>query len=46
MKDVGGLASILGCKVSSLPMKYMGLPLGRCLRQKSIYDGIIEKMER
>jgi hypothetical protein len=26
--DMGGLAHILGCRVSSLPMKYLGLPLG------------------
>jgi hypothetical protein len=25
--NIEGLASILGCKVSSLPMKYQGLPL-------------------
>jgi hypothetical protein len=25
---VDGLASILGCGVSSLPLKYLGLPLG------------------
>lgn len=25
--DVKGLACILGCRVSSLPMKYLGLPL-------------------
>lgn len=33
VEDVGSLASILGCKVFSLPMKYLGLPWGHCLRQ-------------
>lgn len=28
VEDVGSLASILGCKVFSFPMKYMCLPLG------------------
>jgi hypothetical protein len=26
--NIGGLARILGCRVSSLPMKYLGLSLG------------------
>lgn len=43
--DVGGLASILGCSVSSLLMKYSGLPLGALFMAKSIWNGIIEKME-
>jgi hypothetical protein len=28
VNNVEGLARILGCRVSSLPMKYLGLPLG------------------
>jgi len=43
--DVGGLARILGCKVTSLPMKYLGLPLGASYEAKSIWDGIVEKMD-
>jgi hypothetical protein len=31
--------------VSSLPMKYLGLPLGALYRAKSIWDGIVEKIE-
>jgi hypothetical protein len=44
--DVEGLASILGCVVSSLPLKYLGIPLGALFKEKSIWNGIIEKMER
>jgi len=44
MEDVGGLARILGCKVSSIPI--LGLPLGYSFKPRSIWDGIIEKMER
>jgi hypothetical protein len=43
--DVEGLARIHGCRVSSLPMKYLGLPLGVSYRATSIWNGIIEKME-
>lgn len=43
--DVGGLAHILGCRLSSLPVKYLGLPLGASYKATSIWNGIIEKME-
>lgn len=45
VKDVGGLASIFCCRVFSLPMKYLNLPMGPSFKAKSIWDGIIEKME-
>jgi hypothetical protein len=44
--NVDGLASILGCRVSSLTMKYLDLLLGTSFKAKSIWDDIIEKMER
>jgi hypothetical protein len=44
--NVEGLARILGCKVSYLPIKYLGHPLGASLKAKSIWDAIIEKVER
>jgi hypothetical protein len=31
--------------VASLPMKYLGLPLGALYKAKSIWDGIVEKMK-
>jgi hypothetical protein len=34
--NVSGLARILGCRVSSLPLKYLGLPLGALFKAKSI----------
>jgi hypothetical protein len=43
---VEGLARILGGRDSSLPMKYLGLPLGASFKAKSFWDGIIEKIER
>jgi len=36
MGDVDGLACILDCRVSSLPMKYLGLPLGTSYKAISI----------
>jgi hypothetical protein len=44
--DVASLANILGCGVSSLPLKYLGLPLGACYKAKPIWNGVIEKIER
>lgn len=46
MPNVSRLARIMGCQVSSLPMKYLSLPLGAKLKAKFIWDSIIEKMER
>jgi hypothetical protein len=37
------LANIIGSGVSSLPLKYLGLPLGAPFKAKSIWDGKIEK---
>jgi hypothetical protein len=43
---VEGLAGILGCRVSSLPLKYLGLPLGASFKAKPIWNGVIEKIDR
>jgi hypothetical protein len=40
------LAGILGCGVSSLPSKYLSLPLGARFKAKSIWDDIVDKIER
>jgi hypothetical protein len=37
---------VLGCKTASLPMKYLGLPLGAHFKDSTIWNPIIEKMER
>ena len=44
--DLERLADILGCKTAQLPMNYLGLPLGAKFKSKSIWDPILEKMER
>jgi len=44
--NVDGLAKILGCEISLLPLKYLGLPLGAPFKAKSIWDGALGKIER
>jgi hypothetical protein len=45
VNNVDGLANIMGCMVSYLPMKYLGLPLEAPFKARSIWDGVIEKNE-
>lgn len=40
------LASLLGCTIASLPMKYLVLPLGAPFKAHAIWDGVIEIVER
>jgi len=44
--DVESLAHILGCRIGSLPMTYLGLPLGASFKSLSIWNGVIEKVQR
>jgi hypothetical protein len=46
INNIEGLARILGCRASSLRMKYLGLPLGVSFKAKLIWNNIIEKVER
>lgn len=38
--------NILSCNISSLPLRYLGLPLGAPFKSIAIRDGVIEKMEK
>jgi hypothetical protein len=38
--DVDDLTNILGCRVASLPMKYLGLLLGASYKSTSIWIGV------
>ena len=40
------LAKILGCRVGSLPMTYLGMPLGASHKSPTIWNLILEKIER
>ncbi|KAF5473466.1 hypothetical protein F2P56_010075, partial [Juglans regia] len=44
MRNINFLANLLGC--IDLPMKYLGLPLGASFKAKSIWDGVVEKIEK
>ena len=44
--NLEALVDVLGCKLSALPMTYLGLPLRAKFNSKMIWNTIIEKMER
>jgi hypothetical protein len=46
VSDMQGLAGVLGGRIISLPMKYLGLPLGARYKSKDIWNPILEKMEK
>ena len=46
VNNLDSLDNILHCKVGSLPMKYLGLPLGTLFKTTSIWNPILEKMEK
>ncbi|KAL4653850.1 hypothetical protein ACB092_01G335600 [Castanea dentata] len=44
--NVHALADILGCRVGTLPMSYLGMPLGASHNSPSIWNPILERIER
>ena len=44
--NVQALVGILGCRVSALPLTYFGLPLGASFKNKSIWNPVVEKIEK
>ena len=44
--NLEALVDVLGCKLSILPMTYLGLPLEAKFNSKLIWNTIIEKIER
>lgn len=44
--NVGLLASVLVCRVGSLPFTYLGLPLGAKFKSASIWDSVLERVQR
>ena len=46
MNNLDALANILQCRVGSLPMKYLGMPLGTSFKTVSIWNPILEKIEK
>ena len=46
VSNIHNLANILHCKVGSLPMIYLGMPLGTSYKTASIWNPILERMEK
>ena len=44
--NIVDMVDVLGCKQGSFPMKYLDLPLGANIKDRSIWNPIIEKVER
>ena len=44
--NIDALATILRCRVGSLPMKYLGMPLGTPYKIASIWNPILERIEK
>uniref|UniRef100_A0A2N9GN59 Reverse transcriptase domain-containing protein n=1 Tax=Fagus sylvatica TaxID=28930 RepID=A0A2N9GN59_FAGSY len=44
--NIAMLADSLDCRVGSLPLAYLGMPLGASYKAVAVWDPIIEKMER
>uniref|UniRef100_A0A2N9EU99 ubiquitinyl hydrolase 1 n=1 Tax=Fagus sylvatica TaxID=28930 RepID=A0A2N9EU99_FAGSY len=43
--NLRALADIMGCRIGSLPMSYLGMPLGANFKSKTVWNSILEKME-
>ena len=46
VEDIDELAVELGCRVGSLPIVYLGLPLGANHKASSAWDGVEKRMRR
>ena len=44
--NLEALVRLLGCGQSSLPLKYLGLPLGAKFKDLFVWNPILERMER
>ena len=43
--NVHALADILGCRIGTLPMTYLGMPLGASHKSPTIWNLILEEIE-
>jgi len=44
--NLGELVTLLGCRQSSLPRKYLGLPLGAKFKERTFWNPILENWEQ
>jgi hypothetical protein len=42
--NIQELAAMLDCRISALPINYLGLPLGARYKSKALWDPVLEKM--
>ena len=45
VNNVHALVEILGCRIETLPMSYLGMPLGASHKSSTIWNPILEKIE-
>ena len=45
VSNMAELVALLGCRQSSLPMTYLGLPLGAKFKDRAIQNSILERIE-
>ena len=45
VNNVHALVEILGCRIETLPMTYLGMPLGASHKSLTIWNPILEKIE-
>ena len=46
VNNMHALVEILGCRVGALPMTYLGMPLETSHKSPSIWNPILERIER
>ena len=46
VRNIQSLANILQCRVGSLPMTYLGMPLGTLYKTVSIWNPILQRVEK
>ena len=46
VSNIHNLVNIFQCRVGSLPMIYLGMPLGTSYKTTSIWNPILERMEK
>ena len=44
--NLSTLVDIMCCRIGALPMTYLGMPLDASFKSRTIWNSIVEKMER
>ncbi|GMP31378.1 hypothetical protein CsSME_00005615 [Camellia sinensis var. sinensis] len=46
MATISVLVAIMGCRVATLPVTYLGLPLGASFKSKGVWDRVVDRVQR